>query len=364
MGIRGIANGRLRFTNVKVPVENLIGKPGDGLKIAFVTLNAGRLTIPAISAAAGKVSMAVAKDWTSRRVQWGTPVGQHQAVQAKLAKMTADTFAMESVSNLAAALADADAADIRLEAAMAKYYGSERSWAVADELVQIRGGRGFETATSLKNRGEDPYPAERLLRDLRINRIIEGTSEIMQLFIAREAMDVHLKFIMTLMNPKTAVTAKLGVLGKMASFYAWWYPKQWIRLPKSFGVSHLSWRNRRHLAYIDRTAKKLARRLFHTMARYQIKLEKEQLILAQYVDIGTELFAMASSLSRAEFLLAQNPSDQSLQDVVDLVCRDGRAKIKRHFASVNCNETPLVTTVSQHLLNGRYDWMVEGIVKP
>jgi alkylation response protein AidB-like acyl-CoA dehydrogenase len=364
MGIRGIANGRLKFTNVKIPAENLIGKPGEGLKIALVTLNAGRLTIPAISAAAGKLSMHIAKDWSNRRVQWGTPVGHHQAVQAKLAKMTADTFAMESVSLLSAALADQDVADIRLEAAMAKYFGSERSWYVADDLVQIRGGRGFETATSLKNRGEDAYPAERLLRDLRINRIIEGTSEIMQLFIAREAMDVHLRFIMSLMNPKASVSVKLGVLGKMISFYSWWYPKQWLRLPKSFGVKYLNGRNRCHLTYIDKTAKKLARRLFHTMARYQIKLEKEQLILAQYVDIGTELFAMASSLSRAEFLLKENPNNPELQEVVDLYCREAKRRIKSHFRNVWCNESQLITKVSENLLAGSYDWMVSGIVKP
>jgi len=278
--------------------------------------------------------------------------------------MTADTFAMESVSLLSAALADQDVADIRLEAAMAKYFGSERSWYVADDLVQIRGGRGFETATSLKNRGEDAYPAERLLRDLRINRIIEGTSEIMQLFIAREAMDVHLRFIMSLMNPKASVSVKLGVLGKMISFYSWWYPKQWLRLPKSFGVKYLNGRNRCHLTYIDKTAKKLARRLFHTMARYQIKLEKEQLILAQYVDIGTELFAMASSLSRAEFLLKENPNNPELQEVVDLYCREAKRRIKSHFRNVWCNESQLITKVSENLLAGSYDWMVSGIVKP
>ncbi|NBV42544.1 DNA polymerase II, partial [bacterium] len=364
MGIRGIANGLLRFNNVKVPAENVIGKPGEGLKIALVTLNAGRLTIPAISAAAGKVSIHIAKDWSNRRVQWGVPVGQHQAVQTKLAQIVSDTFAMESVAMASAALADNEHRDIRLEAAMAKYFGSERSWYVADELLQIRGGRGYETATSLKGRGEDNYPVERMLRDLRINRIIEGTSEIMQLFIAREAMDVHLKFIMGLMNPRTSTGEKLGIVGKMAGFYSWWYPKQWLPSFGGFGVKHLSGKNKSHLSYIQKTAKRLARSLFHTMAKYQIKLEKEQLILAQYVDIGTELFAMACTLSRAEYQLAQNPSDQSLQDVVDYFCRQSKRRIRRHFCRVHSNDNRLMGTVSKHLLDGNYDWMVTGIIKP
>ena len=163
MGIRGIANGRLKFTNVKIPKENLIGGEGQGLKIAFVTLNAGRLAIPAISAGAGKWCLQVSHEWANQRVQWGLPVGQHQAVQTKLAMMASKTFAMESMSRLTTAFADNESADIRLEAAMAKYFGSESSWEIADETLQIRGGRGFETATSLKNRGEHPYPGRQAI---------------------------------------------------------------------------------------------------------------------------------------------------------------------------------------------------------
>lgn len=363
MGIRGIANGRLRFTDVKVPAENIIGKPGEGLKIALTTLNAGRLAIPAISAAAGKACMSMATAWSNKRVQWGLPVGKHQAVQIKLAEMAANTFAMDSAAMLTAAFADNDAADIRLEAAMAKYMGSELSWKIADDLVQIRGGRGFETATSLKNRGEEAYPAERILRDLRINRIIEGTSEVMQLFIAREAMDVHLRFIMGLMKP-SGLGDKVGILSKMIPFYACWYPKQWIALPKSFGTQHLDARNRKHLRYIQKTSKKLARRLFHTMARYQTKLEREQLILAHFVDIGTDLFAMASGLARAEHELAKNPENQAIQDLIDLFCTQAKSRIRKHFASVCCNPYKKVSKVSKAMLEGEYAWMMTDVILP
>ena len=364
MGIRAIANGRLKFTNVKIPKDNIIGEPGQGLKIAFVTLNAGRLTIPAISAAAGKLCMYISKVWSNKRVQWGLPIGKHQAVQAKLATMVADTFAMESVSMMAAACADHEHADIRLEAAMAKYFGSEKAWAIADEALQIRGGRGFETAASLKNRGEEPFPVERMLRDLRINRIIEGTSEIMQLFIAREAMDVHVKYMMVLLNPKVSVGEKLKTLIQMAKFYIVWYPKQWVRFPKCYGTKHLSTQNRAHLSYIQKTSKKLARRLFHTMAKYQIRLEKEQLILACYVDIGTDLLAMAASLSRAEHLLAKGEADPAIQDVVNLFCQQAKRRISGNFKKVCCNSNRLSAKVSDELLTGKFDWMMTGILKP
>jgi len=364
MGIRGIANGRLQFKNVKVPVENIIGQPGEGLKIALVTLNAGRLTIPAISAAAGKWCMDVSKYWGNRRVQWGQPIGEHQAVEKKLAEIVADTFAMESVSNLTASFADHEKADIRLEAAMAKYFGSERSYAIADTTLQIRGGRGFETATSLKNRGEEPFAVERLVRDLRINRIIEGTSDIMQLFIAREAMDVHVKTIMTLTNPRVSVLKKIGTTLKAGIFYSWWYPKQWISLPKFYGTKQLSCTNRSHLKFIKKTSRLLARRLFHTMMIYQTKLEKEQLILGAFVDIGTELFAMAASLSNAENLLKTSTDKKAIQDTVDLYCRQARRRIRTHFDNVSSNDNVQIKKVAQHLLKGRLDKLITGIIRP
>ena len=209
MGLHGIENGLLKFNNVKVPKENIIGEPGKGLKIALVTLNTGRLTIPAASSAINKVCLQGCRKWAGSRNQWGLPVGKHQAVRAMLANMAADTFATESVTWLASAFVDRGHAEIRLEAAIAKFFCTEISWRVVDDAVQIRGGRGYESATSLSKRGEIPMPFERLMRDSRINRIIEGTSEIMRLFIAREALDKHFRSLMPLMDPKMAISEKI-----------------------------------------------------------------------------------------------------------------------------------------------------------
>lgn len=358
MGIRGISNGLLRFNDVKVPLENVIGEEGQGLKIALTTLNTGRMTMPATASGSGKVCMHFARNWSNERVQWGSPIGRHQAVAHKLSLMAADTFAMESMNWLACAMVDRGGVDIRLEAAMAKYYCTETAWRVIDDFVQVRGGRGYETSESLAGRGEDPIPAERFLRDARISRIIEGTSEIMRLFIAREAMDTHMRRIMPIMTGK-------GPRGKLiwdaVKFYAAWYPRTWLPARRSFGVERLSARNRDHLVYVARACKRLARTMFHTMARYQQKLEYEQLILQNFVDIGTDLFAMAASLARAEAELRHRPNDRPLQDLVDLFCREARARIRRNFAAVKRNHNRMYSKVAKAYMEGAYEWIPTGV---
>lgn len=361
MGIRGISNGVLRFENVRVPAENLIGKPGEGLKIALTTLNTGRLTIPATCAGAGKSMMFFMKDWVNNRVQWGAPIGKHQATAVKLARIIANTFAMDSITTVASVFADKGGADIRLEAAMAKYFCTEQGWKGADDYLQVRGGRGYESVDSLANRGEAPIPVERMMRDARIVRIIEGTSEIMQLFIARESMDMHVRNIMPIMDPRTKLGDKIKLTLKAAAFYVPWVLKSYLPGGADYQTTHLNGTNRAHLAYISRTAKRLARNLFFTMAKYQVKLEREQLVMACYVDIGTDLFAMAATLAHAEGVLRTKPKDATAQEIADLFCQMARKRIEDNFRDAKHNYNRAVTKVASQFMAGGYDWMVEGV---
>src|SRR5438552_1187439 len=162
-------------SDVRVPKENVIGSEGQGLKIALVTLNTGRLSLPATNLTANKAGLRIAREWAQERVQWGRPIGEHEAIAQLIADMTGSTFAMEAVVELSGALADQERNDIRLEAALAKLWVSETAWRNADQLMQIRGGRGYETAESLQARGESPIPVEQIMRDLRVARIFEGS---------------------------------------------------------------------------------------------------------------------------------------------------------------------------------------------
>src|SRR5690349_753289 len=292
MGLRGIENGVTRFHQVRVPAANRVGPEGAGLKIALTTLNTGRLSLPASCVAAGKWSLKIAREWSAAREQWGKPVAFHEAVGSKISFIAATTFALEAVVDLSSQMADEDRNDIRIEAALAKLYGSEMGCLMADELVQIRGGRGFETAASLAARGERAVPADQMLRDMRINRIFEGSTEIMHLLIAREAVDAHLSVAGDIIDPKAELKAKARAGAKAGGFYARWLPTLVAgrgQLPKGYAeFGPLA----KHLRYVERSARRLARQTFYGMARWQGGMEQHQRYLARLVDIGAELYAI------------------------------------------------------------------------
>ena len=250
MGLRGIENSVTTLENVFVPAENLIGKEGWGLKIALSTLNTGRLALPAICVGQSKWATKIAREWSTERVQWGKPVGKHDAVAQKNAFIAASAFGLEAMLDVASRLADEKRNDVRIEAAIAKLYGSEIAWKVLDELVQVRGGRGYETAESLKARGEKPIPVEQALRDMRINRIFEGSTEIMHLLIAREAVDQHLQVAGDVLDADTPLQAtRPRAPSARGAFYAKWFPTAGRRRgPQAEGLRRVRRRWRRTCA--------------------------------------------------------------------------------------------------------------------
>jgi alkylation response protein AidB-like acyl-CoA dehydrogenase len=360
MGLRGIENGLTRFTNVRVPAANRIGQEGDGLRIALSTLNVGRLSLPATCCGTAKWCLKIAREWSKERVQWGRPVGEHDAVAGKVAFIAATAYGLEAMVELASELADAGHTDIRIEAALAKLYGSEMTWLIADELVQIRGGRGFETAESLAARGERGVPAERVLRDMRINRIFEGSTEIMHLLIAREAVDVHLSVAGGIIDPEADMRRKARAAANAGRFYARWLPTLLTgkgQLPTSFGeFGPLG----THLRYVERASRRLARCTFYAMSRWQGKLEHKQRFLGRIVDIGAELFAMTAACVRAQ----GERADDSAVGLADAFCRQARVRADRLFEGLWRNSDDSDRKLARKVLDGRYTWLEAGILDP
>ncbi len=365
MGLRGIENGVTRLHRVRVPAENLIGREGDGLKIALTTLNAGRLAIPAMATGSAKWSLKIAREWSRERVQWGRPVGEHEAVAGKIAFIAATGYALESVLELSGQMADEGRNDIRIEAALAKLWASEAACVIADELLQIRGGRGYETAESLAARGERAVPVEQLVRDLRINRIFEGSSEIMRLLIAREAVDAHLSAAGDLADPKADLRQKAKAAAGASGFYAKWLPQ----LVFGEGQRPTSYREfgklAAHLRFVERSSRKLARNTFYGMARWQAAMERKQAFLGRVVDIGAELFAMSAACVRAEAHRVADPAKGAqAYELADAFCRQAALRVEALFAGLWTNTDDSDVAVARAVLDDRYIWLEEGILDP
>lgn len=363
MGLRGIENGVTRLHRVRVPSENLVGREGDGLKIALTTLNAGRLSIPASATGSAKWALKIAREWSGERVQWGKPLAEHEAVARKLSFIAATVYALDAVLELSAQMADEGRNDIRIEAALAKLWSSEMACVIADEVMQIRGGRGYETAESLAARGERAVPVEQVLRDLRINRIFEGASEIMRLLIAREAVDAHLAAAGDLVKPDAGLREKAAAAVGASGFYAKWLPQlvfgegQRPRAYHEFGALA------RHLRFIERSSRKLARNTFYGMARWQAKLEQRQGFLGRVVDIGAELFAMSAACVRAE---AQRNADpvlgQQAYELAEAFCAQATLRVEALFQALWDNTDTGDVALTRNLQRGRYTWLEDGII--
>ena len=358
MGIRGIQNGLIRFSDVAVPVENRILEEGRGLKLALATLNTGRLTLPAACAGMAKQCVNMSRRWGGKRIQWGLPIGEHEKGSNRLAFIASGALAMEAVTWLTSHMADKGDVDIRMEAAMAKMFCSEMAWQVIDETVQFFGGRGYEKAASLKARGELPFPLERMLRDCRINRIIEGTTDIMQLFLSREALDAHLKLAADLIKPGADFATKKSAMGKVLKEYAVWYPQQFVNRSLLARFSHQG-KLAKHINYCQRTSHKLARTLFLQMLLHREKLELRQEILGHLMNIGSELFAMAATCSYAESLAIKSHKNAIM--LADHHCRLARQRIKVEFTELSFAQRKTAKNISRSILNGDFTWLEKGI---
>jgi hypothetical protein len=208
-----------------------------------------------------------------------------------------------------------------------------------------------------------PIGIERMMRDSRINGIFEGSSEIMHLFMAREAVDKHLAIAGDLLDPSKTKAQKLRALARAIGFYAWWYPTRWLgwrSWPRFRRFGALA----EHLRFVEAAGRKLARSIFHGMVVYgAARLERRQAFLFRIVDIAMELFAMTAVIARAQGLhQAGSVGAGDAAELADVFCRGSREVVASRFRALWRNDDAKKDVLAQHVLEGRDTWLEEGIV--
>ena len=196
-----------------------------------------------------------------------------------------------------------------------------------------------------------------MMRDFRINRIFEGSSEIMHLIMARESVDKHLTVAGKMIDPKAGIGAKIAALPRIALFYAGWYPTRWLgwgRWPRyrEFGVLA------RHLRFVERRCRKLARECFHGMVVYRAALERKQAFLFRLVDVVNELFAMSASVARAHAMAKKDPeTGPSAIELADGFCSRSARHVDEIFRALWHNSDAKSYSTAQRVLKGDHLWM-------
>ncbi|MFF4752077.1 acyl-CoA dehydrogenase family protein [Streptomyces sp. NPDC002514] len=330
LGLRGLENGCVRLHRVVVPARNRIGAEGEGLTVALRAQDTGRLSLPAVCAAAAKWSLRIARQWSAARVQFGRPIGRHDAVAGKLSFIAATAFALEAMVEVIGRRAERAGTDTRLDAELAKLFASEQACAVADELVQIRGGRGYETAESAVGRGERGIPVEQLLRDTRAGRIFDGSSEALRAFLAHDLIDLH----------RSAPQEPVPDGG-----------------PARHGGGPLGG----HLAFVERTCRRLAGELALVAGGPAAGLDERQRFLGRIVDAGAELYAMSAGCVYAEAL---GGADSAAGRLADAFCRQARLRVAHLLDRLADNTDEADRETAAGVLAGHHVWLEDGVPDP
>ena len=296
-GIRGTSQATLRFRDMSVPRDQVLGEFGRGLKVALTVLGYGRCTLSAGCLGGAKVALAMAVEHVRRRRQFGRTLGEFHLIKKKIAGMAEMTFAMEALTYLAAGLVDRHEEDLMLETAICKLFCSEAGWRVVDDALQIHGGEGYMRENGL----------ERMLRDARINRIVEGTTEVMTSFVALMGMKgVGEEFEQIVRSARHPIE-NLGRLSRFARH-------EWrdVVVGHAFGNalrplnSQLIGEGR----VLARLARRLARDVSRLLATHREKILDLQITQERVAWSAVELYAMAAVISRLQSMLNERPADR------------------------------------------------------
>ncbi len=361
-GCRGIENAHMTLKNVAIPVEHVIGEVGKGLKYALTILNVGRgVSIPAICLGMAKQAWQPTLDRANARITFQKPLGERQTQQIRLGDMAGHLFAMEALAMLVWRLADQHRHDIRIEAAVAKLFCSEHTIRFLRDAQILFGGMGYETADSKRLRGEPAFGIEQLVRDAEMYRIGEGATDILRPFIVREGLSHHLDRAKALYSDLSILDQSRLAL-KLAGFYLPWYVKQWLTRPLPACPEFAHPQVRTVTQYVEHTSRRMARKIFLAMVRFQASFQDEQRLQNRIESVGEDLLAMLATVLYAE---EQTRLEErtTVWELADAFCASARQRVTRRLAEFRDRGDDLTATTGIQALKGYYPSLSSGIVQ-
>jgi alkylation response protein AidB-like acyl-CoA dehydrogenase len=362
-GCRGIENAYMTFTDVHIPTENVIGEVGRGLKYALTILNVGRaVSIPAICLGMAKQAWQPTLDRANHRLTFQKPLGTRQTQRMRLGRMASNLFAMEALALTVWRMADQHTFDVRIEAALAKLFCSEKTIQFLKDAQVIFGGMGYETADSKRFRGEPAFGIEQLVRDAEMYRIGEGATDILRPFVAREGLNMHLERAGHLFDERTTGVGRVIELWRLLIFYAPWYLSQWRsnRLPPRPEFQHSNVRP--ELSFVERASRRLARTIFYTMLLHREALRDDQGRQNRIEMIGEDLLIITATVLYAE-AQERTAGHPEVWGLAEESFREAKQRVEHNIRELIRNQDAIVAAVGEKALSDRYPSLISGIIQ-
>ncbi len=350
MGLRASSTTTVNLDNVRVPKQNLLGEENKGFKIAMKILNSGRTGLGGGSIGAMKRLIEMSTKQANERKQFGKSISEYGLIKQKVGQMMIDCYATEATVTMVASLSDRGFEDYSVEAAISKVFASEALWRAADEALQIAGGNGYMCE----------FPYERIVRDSRINRIFEGTNDILRLFIALSAMDdvgSQLKELATTLQGVFNDPIKgFGVLSEYAIKRA--------RLAAGINLQRGSFtkidpRLKEPAVIFEQGTKDLALAVDRILRKHGKNIIGKQFASKRLADIMTDLFVLACVLSRVDTSLREKGPEKSAPEVqiLEVFAHQAQRRIRENLAGIDDNKDELLKSLADHAFAAeRFSW--------
>ncbi len=350
MGLRASATNTITFENVRVPSKNLLGEEGEGFKVAMKILNSGRSGLGGGAVGGMKHLIALSTEQANGRVQFGKKIASFGLIKKKVGDMVVDCYASEAVVSLVAGLSDSGAQDYAIEAAISKVFATEALFRAADEGLQIAAGNGFMRE----------FPYEQIVRDVRINRIFEGTNDILRLFIALNGLDNvgrNLKEVSA--GLKGVFDDPIKGFGVMSD-----YALHRARLMSGMNTSGRGFDGIAAELNPERQIFEAGTRDLATVAdkllrRHGKKIIERQLATARMADMMIHLYVLAAVLSRVTASIAKNGADACAHEIEIAQAFAGRSKrlVRLNMEDIDENQDTQVKALADHVFElEKFPW--------